>query len=66
MLVLIAFFTFQWQWMIVAGIGAMMSITNLYGYLRCKWNNSQDFKNYFTKWAFISVKKKIFLICLIF
>lgn len=57
LLVLISFFTFQWQWMIVAGIGAMMSITNLYGYIKCKWNNSNDLTNFFKKYAFISVNK---------
>jgi hypothetical protein len=55
LLVSTAFLTLQWQWMVVAGIGAGMTLTNLYGYLRCKWNSTQEMTNYFTKWAFLSV-----------
>jgi hypothetical protein len=55
LLVLSSFFTFQWSWMVVAGIGATMTLTNLYGYLRCKWSSTAELTNYLTKWAFFSV-----------
>nr|CAD2143426.1 unnamed protein product [Meloidogyne enterolobii] len=58
LLVCTAFLTLQWQWMMIATIGAGMTLTNLYGYLRCKWNNTQEMTNYFTKWAFFSMLKR--------
>ncbi|VDN55406.1 unnamed protein product [Dracunculus medinensis] len=51
----IAFLTFKWEWMIVALMGMAMTTANLYGYLRCKWNNAQELSNYISKWAFFSV-----------
>ena len=58
LLVSTAFLTLQWQWMVVAGIGAGMTGTNLYGYLRCKWNSAADMQNYLAKWAFLSMLKR--------
>uniref|UniRef100_A0A914EPA8 Golgi apparatus membrane protein TVP23 homolog n=1 Tax=Acrobeloides nanus TaxID=290746 RepID=A0A914EPA8_9BILA len=54
-LVIVAFFTFKWEWMIVALMGDLMNLANLYGYLRCKWNNTQELTNYLTKYAFLSM-----------
>lgn len=58
MLVSIAFVTFKWEWMVVAVMGLTMNGANLYGYLRCKWTNTQDFTNYVSKWAFLSMLKR--------
>lgn len=55
MLVSIAFITFKWEWMVIALMGLAMNGANLYGYLRCKWTSTQDFTNYVSKWAFLSV-----------
>uniref|UniRef100_A0A0M3I3I3 Golgi apparatus membrane protein TVP23 homolog n=1 Tax=Ascaris lumbricoides TaxID=6252 RepID=A0A0M3I3I3_ASCLU len=52
----IAFLTLKWEWMIVAAMGLIMNGANLYGYLRCKWNSTQELTNYISKWAFISVR----------
>lgn len=41
--------------MIVALMGFAMTGANLYGYLRCKWSNTQEFTNYVSKLAFLSV-----------
>lgn len=49
------FLTFKWEWMVVAILGGGMSLANLYGYLRCTWNNTTEMSNYFTKLAFLSV-----------
>ncbi|KAI6188321.1 Golgi apparatus membrane protein TVP23-like protein [Aphelenchoides besseyi] len=49
-----AFLTFKWEWMVIAILGSGMSLANLYGYLRCKWNNTTEMTNYFTKLAFLS------------
>ncbi|KAI6196940.1 hypothetical protein M3Y94_01167000 [Aphelenchoides besseyi] len=49
-----AFLTFKWEWMVIAVLGSGMSLANLYGYLRCKWNNTTEMTNYFTKLAFLS------------
>jgi hypothetical protein len=57
-LVSIAFLTFKWEWMVVALMGASMTLANLYGYFRCKWSNTQEMTNYFTKWAFLSMLTK--------
>lgn len=50
-----AFLTFKWEWMVVALLGLSMTSANLYGYLRCKWSNTTEMTNYFTKMAFFSV-----------
>uniref|UniRef100_A0A914YI95 Golgi apparatus membrane protein TVP23 homolog n=1 Tax=Panagrolaimus superbus TaxID=310955 RepID=A0A914YI95_9BILA len=54
-LVCLAFVTFNWTWMIVAIMGAVMNFANLYGYLRCRWSSTDEFTNYFTKWAFFNM-----------
>lgn len=51
----LAFLTFNWTWMVVAVMGAVMNFANLYGYIRCRWSSTDEFTNYFTKWAFFSV-----------
>uniref|UniRef100_A0A915DZT8 Golgi apparatus membrane protein TVP23 homolog n=1 Tax=Ditylenchus dipsaci TaxID=166011 RepID=A0A915DZT8_9BILA len=38
----VAFITFQWQWMVIGLLGLAMGLANLYGYLRCKWSNTQE------------------------
>ncbi|KAH7715647.1 hypothetical protein AAVH_16954 [Aphelenchoides avenae] len=58
LLVSIAFITFKWEWMVVALLGASMTLANLYGYFRCKWSNTQELSNYVTKWAFLSMLTK--------
>ncbi|KAK0406920.1 hypothetical protein QR680_018889 [Steinernema hermaphroditum] len=58
MLVLIAFFTFKWEWMVVAIIGLSMNGQNLYGYLRCKWNNTEELTNYLSRKAFLTMLKR--------
>uniref|UniRef100_A0A183BWS6 Golgi apparatus membrane protein TVP23 homolog n=1 Tax=Globodera pallida TaxID=36090 RepID=A0A183BWS6_GLOPA len=60
LLVCTAFLTLQWQWMVVATIGAGMTATNLYGYLRCKWSSTQEMTNHFTRWAFFSMLRRNF------
>ncbi|KAE9417748.1 hypothetical protein Angca_008408, partial [Angiostrongylus cantonensis] len=50
-----AFFTFKWEWMIVALLGLSMNSANLYGYLRCRWADTNQFTSYISKWAFLSV-----------
>uniref|UniRef100_A0A915EE12 Golgi apparatus membrane protein TVP23 homolog n=1 Tax=Ditylenchus dipsaci TaxID=166011 RepID=A0A915EE12_9BILA len=55
LLVSVAFITFQWQWMVIGLLGLAMGLANLYGYLRCKWSNTQELTNYVTKWAFLSM-----------
>ena len=59
-LVSIAFLTLKWQWMVVALLGFAMTFANLYGYLRCKWNNAEELSNYVTKWAFFSMLSRTF------
>ncbi|CAD5215663.1 unnamed protein product [Bursaphelenchus xylophilus] len=49
-----AFMTLKFEWMVVAVLGCSMNLANLYGYLRCKWNNTTEMTNYFTKMAFFS------------
>lgn len=67
--IVMEFFTFKWEWMMVAVLGAGMSLANLYGwvvapplclfiyfrYLRCKYSSVNEMSNYFTKLAFLSV-----------
>ncbi|CAI4223780.1 unnamed protein product [Auanema sp. JU1783] len=53
-----AFFTFKWEWMIVALLGFGMTSANLYGYLRCRWANSTQLTNYLSRLAFISMLKR--------
>ncbi|EPB76811.1 hypothetical protein ANCCEY_04093 [Ancylostoma ceylanicum] len=53
-----AFFTFKWEWMIVALLGLAMTSANLYGYLRCRWADTTQFTNYLSKWAFLSVLRR--------
>ncbi|KAL3112699.1 hypothetical protein niasHT_013735 [Heterodera trifolii] len=60
LLVCTAFLTLHWQWMVVAAIGAGMTFTNLYGYLRCKWSSTQEMTNHITRWAFFSMLKRNF------
>ncbi|TMS35457.1 hypothetical protein L596_002857 [Steinernema carpocapsae] len=55
MLVLIAFFTLKWEWMVVAFLGLVMNGANLYGYLRCKWNSTEELTNYLSRMAFLSM-----------
>uniref|UniRef100_A0A7E4V4X2 Golgi apparatus membrane protein TVP23 homolog n=1 Tax=Panagrellus redivivus TaxID=6233 RepID=A0A7E4V4X2_PANRE len=55
LLVCLAFVTFNWTWMVVALMGAAMTGANLYGYLRCRWSSTDEFTNYFTRWAFFSM-----------
>ncbi|VDK72811.1 unnamed protein product [Cylicostephanus goldi] len=52
--VTMAFFTFKWEWMIIALLGLSMNSANLYGYLRCRWSDTTQFTNYISKWAFLS------------
>ncbi|KAE9550110.1 hypothetical protein FO519_006685 [Halicephalobus sp. NKZ332] len=54
-LTILAFLTFNWTWMVVSTMGAVMTFANLYGYLRCRWNSTDEFTNYFTKWAFFNM-----------
>lgn len=54
-----AFFTFRWEWMVVAILGGGMTLANLYGYLRCTWNTTTEMTNYFTKLAFLSVNFRV-------
>ncbi|CAB3409032.1 unnamed protein product [Caenorhabditis bovis] len=56
--VITAFLTLKFEWMIVALLGAMMSLANLYGYLRCRWSNTEQMTNYFSKWAFLNVLRR--------
>nr|CDJ93669.1 Protein of unknown function DUF846 domain containing protein [Haemonchus contortus] len=56
--VAMAFFTFKWEWMIVALLGLSMTSANLYGYLRCRWADTNQFTNYLSKWAFLSVLRR--------
>uniref|UniRef100_A0A1I8AL29 Golgi apparatus membrane protein TVP23 homolog n=1 Tax=Steinernema glaseri TaxID=37863 RepID=A0A1I8AL29_9BILA len=55
MLVVIAFLTFKWEWMVVAFLGFAMNGLNLYGYLRCKWNSTEELTNYLSRLAFVSM-----------
>ena len=50
LLVLAAFVTFQWQWMVVAVLALLMSIGNLYGYVRCKWSKTDEMTKKVTSW----------------
>ncbi|CAI5448919.1 unnamed protein product [Caenorhabditis angaria] len=56
--VVTAFLTFKFEWMIVALLGFMMNVANLYGYLRCRWNNTEQMTSYFSKWAFLNVLRR--------
>ncbi|KAK0395750.1 hypothetical protein QR680_001413 [Steinernema hermaphroditum] len=58
MLVIIAFLTFKWEWMVVAFLGFVMNGLNLYGYLRCKWNSTEELTNYLSRMAFISMLRR--------
>uniref|UniRef100_A0A158PB41 Golgi apparatus membrane protein TVP23 homolog n=1 Tax=Angiostrongylus cantonensis TaxID=6313 RepID=A0A158PB41_ANGCA len=49
------FFNITWEWMIVALLGLSMNSANLYGYLRCRWADTNQFTSYISKWAFLSV-----------
>ncbi|VDN03178.1 unnamed protein product [Thelazia callipaeda] len=62
LLACIAFVTLKWEWMIVALIGLTMNAANLYGYLRCRWATTNEFTNYFSKIAFLSVNCFLFSI----
>ncbi|EFO27964.2 hypothetical protein LOAG_00530 [Loa loa] len=57
-LICIAFVTLKWEWMVVAIMGALMNGANLYGYLRCRWGTTDEFTNYISKMAFLSVLSK--------
>lgn len=41
--------------MIVASLGLAMTAANLYGYLRCRWADTNQFTNALSKWAFLNV-----------
>ncbi|KJH47957.1 hypothetical protein DICVIV_05933 [Dictyocaulus viviparus] len=56
--VITAFFTFKWEWMVVALMGLCMNCANLYGYLRCRWADTNQFSDYISKWAFISMLRQ--------
>ncbi|CAD6193577.1 unnamed protein product [Caenorhabditis auriculariae] len=53
-----AFLTFKFEWMIVALLGAAMSLANLYGYLRCRWSDTNQLTSYLSKWAFLNVLRR--------
>ncbi|VDN34312.1 unnamed protein product [Gongylonema pulchrum] len=54
-LVCVAFVTLKWEWMVIALMGLAMNGANLYGYVRCKWGSTNEFTNYLSKMAFLSV-----------
>lgn len=56
--VVTAFLTLKFEWMIVALLGALMNLANLWGYLRCRWNNTEQMTSYFQKWAFLNVLRR--------
>ncbi|PAV87184.1 hypothetical protein WR25_02390 [Diploscapter pachys] len=56
--VMTAFMTFRFEWMIVALIGFGMNFANLYGYLRCRWADPNQFTNAVSKWAFLSMLRR--------
>ncbi|KAM3718596.1 putative Golgi apparatus membrane protein-like protein [Dirofilaria immitis] len=57
-LVCIAFVTLKWEWMVIAFMGLLMNGANLYGYLRCRWGTADEFTNYISKMAFLSILSK--------
>ncbi|KRZ70987.1 Golgi apparatus membrane protein TVP23 -like protein B [Trichinella papuae] len=44
--ILVTFFTLKWNWMMICMFALSMTGTNLYGYLRCKWNSRQELSSY--------------------
>lgn len=56
--VTVALMTFKWEWMIVALLGFSMNTANLYGYLRCRWANTNQFTNALSKWAFLNMLRR--------
>ncbi|KRY50399.1 Golgi apparatus membrane protein TVP23 -like protein B [Trichinella britovi] len=44
--ILVTFFTLKWNWMMICIFALSMTGTNLYGYLRCKWNSRQEISSY--------------------
>ncbi|CAJ0581434.1 unnamed protein product, partial [Mesorhabditis spiculigera] len=56
--VTVDFMTFKWEWMIVSLLGFAMTGANLYGYLRCRWADTNQMTNAFSKWAFLNMLRR--------
>uniref|UniRef100_A0A0N5B4P1 Golgi apparatus membrane protein TVP23 homolog n=1 Tax=Strongyloides papillosus TaxID=174720 RepID=A0A0N5B4P1_STREA len=56
--VIVDFFTFKWVWMILAGMGFVMTSINAYGYIKCRWNTTSEITNYFSKMALLSLLRR--------
>uniref|UniRef100_A0A5S6Q2I7 Golgi apparatus membrane protein TVP23 homolog n=1 Tax=Trichuris muris TaxID=70415 RepID=A0A5S6Q2I7_TRIMR len=52
-LIALAFISLNWNWMVVSIFCAVMTGSNLFGYLRCKWNSRQELSSYL-KQSFVS------------
>ncbi|CAJ0919767.1 unnamed protein product, partial [Mesorhabditis belari] len=56
--VALAFMFLHWQWAVVALLGFVMTSANLYGYLRCRWADTNQFTSAVSKWAFLNMLRR--------
>ncbi|CDW58671.1 Uncharacterized FAM18 protein CG5021 [Trichuris trichiura] len=56
-LIALAFISLNWNWMVVCIFCSIMTGSNLFGYLRCKWHSREELSSYL-KQSFVSLLRR--------